>query len=156
MQPLKPGKDHLCHVKILQCPKCMTISCLIYWCRYNINILPSPSKDGTLRETIKLCISFYTITSQVFNWLYHFSMYINLTAICQFTGSIQHPTHLMPNFILYPQIKPTPPKLSQPPAPSCPVRINHHNRPARGKRTKSPAPRGRARVGVPVPAWEAP
>ncbi|XP_026187571.1 uncharacterized protein LOC113145273 isoform X3 [Mastacembelus armatus] len=44
------------------------------------------------------------------------------------------------------QIKPT--------RPSCLVRINHHNRPVREKRTKSPALRGRAPVGVPVPSWE--
>uniref|UniRef100_A0A8D2ZYQ3 Solute carrier family 41 member n=1 Tax=Scophthalmus maximus TaxID=52904 RepID=A0A8D2ZYQ3_SCOMX len=54
-------------------------------------------------------------------------------------------------FILYSQIKAAISHLSQPRQPSCPVRIRRRSRHATGKRTKSPAPRGRAQVGVPAP-----
>uniref|UniRef100_A0A8C9XV11 TNFR-Cys domain-containing protein n=1 Tax=Sander lucioperca TaxID=283035 RepID=A0A8C9XV11_SANLU len=36
-------RQHLCHIRILQYPKCKTISSLIYRYQYNIDILPSPT-----------------------------------------------------------------------------------------------------------------
>ena len=41
MQPVKPGKDNTCVTS--RYPKCKTRSSLIYWCWYNMAILPSPN-----------------------------------------------------------------------------------------------------------------